>query len=70
MVTNTGYKPEMEQEIVKIYSEVQRKILLFGETILSEASCKAFRRLVIEEFGYGGAKDKVHALFTSQEVKS
>ncbi len=50
--------------VIGVYSEVQRKILLFGETSLPEPSYRAFRRLVMEEFGYGGAKDKVKAILS------
>ena len=51
------------RDIIKIYSAVQRKILLFGETAMGDAKFQAFRKLVIEEFGHGGTKDKLQRLF-------
>ena len=51
-------------EIIKIYNQVQIRILLFAETSLPEHNFQAFRKLVIQEFGHGGAKDKVMSLFS------
>ena len=45
--------------IIKIYSNVQSKVLLYGETALSEKSFSALRKLVMDEFGHGGAKDRL-----------
>ena len=50
------------EQILKIYNQVLNKILLYAEASLPDKNYQAFRKLVIKEFGHGGAKDKVTAL--------
>lgn len=67
-VTEAVTSPKTEnksKQIIKIYNEVQRKILLYGESALPATSYPAFRKLVIEAFGHGGAKDKLNELFNN-----
>ena len=54
------------REIVKLYNGVQRKILLFAEIVIPEKNFQAFRKLVLDEFGHGGAKDKLDQIFSNE----
>jgi hypothetical protein len=56
-------------KIIKIHNRLQRKILLFGEACLPENKFQAFRKLVIESFGHGGAKDDLCELFDENKIR-
>lgn len=50
------------QEILTIYNGVQKKILLVAEASMPLNNFKAFRKLVLDEFGHGGARDKLREI--------
>jgi len=56
-------------QIIQIYNGVQKKILLVAEASMPEQQYRPFRKLVMDEFGHGGARDKVVDLFKN-ETKS
>lgn len=56
-------------KIIKIHNRLQRKILLFGEACLPDNKFQAFRKLVINSFGHGGAKDELCELFDENQSR-
>ncbi|MBU0999556.1 hypothetical protein KKG24_04655 [Patescibacteria group bacterium] len=44
------------QNTISIYKEVQKRILLYGQTALGEKQFKSFRKLVLDEFAAANKK--------------
>jgi len=58
------------EEVLKINSHLQNKVLLLAEAILPEKNFPAFRKLIIREFGEGGTKDQIKALFHNKSKRN
>ena len=54
---------QIGREVLEIYSAVCNRVLRFAEASLSREQFKAFRRLVLDEFGEQGAQKQIKRLF-------
>ena len=61
-----GNNKDLQQEILEIYNEVRKRVLLYGQTSLTESQFEAFRKLVMDEFGKSGAEGRMERLFKQQ----
>ena len=59
-------KDQFLKEILEIVSQARNKILLYGESSLSESQFHAFRKLVFDEFGRNGIEGKLKLLFSDK----
>jgi len=56
-------KGQIFEEIIRSLNQARHKILLFGESSLSRDQFRAFRKLVLDEFGRYGIEGKLRSLF-------
>lgn len=56
-------REQLGREVLDIYSGVCNRVLRIAEASLPEAQFKAFRRLVLDEFGEQGAQKHMKQLF-------
>ncbi|MFH1798305.1 MAG: hypothetical protein ABH844_03015 [Candidatus Omnitrophota bacterium] len=56
----------MKEQILEIYNEVMKQILLVAQSSLSESQFTAFRKIVLDR--YGEAQRKVNKLLEKERV--
>lgn len=58
-----GNLEQLGREVLEIYGSVCNRVLRMAEAALPASQFKAFRRLVLDEFGEQGAQKQVKQLF-------
>ena len=60
---NDHDREQLGQRVLEIYGAVSGRVLLVAEAALPPEQFKAFRRLVLDEFGEQGATKQIKRLF-------
>jgi hypothetical protein len=58
-----GNRQELQEDILRIYSNAQNRILLYAQACLPQSQFQAFRKLILDELGLSGAEGKVRKVF-------
>jgi len=56
-------KDKIFEQIIRSVNRARHRILLFGESSLSRDQFRAFRKLVLDEFGRYGIEGRLRSLF-------
>jgi len=56
-----------KDEIMDLFKAHLNRVLLIAESSLSESQFKAYRKLVLDEFGQGGFGKELDRLFKDEE---